>query len=152
MQTMKIDKRINEEVAGLRKLAAYLPAGKARALLNKCGKIERYASKAQAMVDAPTGSLFPSPEALPKYEPTNEDIAARESRNKAIFAALLAGRRISLENAAEFKVSQMHTQIAVIRRKIEDQRLPYTLCAQEKRPDPKRRGYNEYYLIPKDDE
>lgn len=151
MQNLKFEKRIAEELAGLRKLAAYLPDGKARALLNKCDKISGYASKAQAMVDAPTGSLFPRPEAAPKYEPTQEDIAARYNAKKAIFQALMAGRVISLENAAEFKVSQMHTQISCIRRDIEDKRLPWVLCAREKRPDPKRRGYNEYWLVPKED-
>ena len=152
MQNLMIEKRIAEEVAGLKKLVPYLPAGKARALLNKCDKISSYASKAQAMVDAPTGSLFPRPQAGPNYEPTQEDIAARYNAKKAIFQALMAGRVISLENAAEFKVSQMHTQISTIRREIEDKRLPWVLCAREKRPDPKRRGYNEYWLIPKEDE
>lgn len=152
MQKMKIDKRILAEVEGLRKLAALLPPGKGRALQNKCDTITTLARKAQALVDAPVGSLFPQPGQLPRYEATNEDIAARYSARKAIFNALLAGRVISLEDAAEFRVSQMHTQMAGIRREIQDKGLPYVLCAREKRPDPSRRGFNEYYLIPKDDE
>lgn len=152
MQKMRFEKRILEEVDGLRKLAAFLPSGKANALLNKCDRITLLSRKAQALVDAPVGSLFPQPMAQRRYEPTNEDIKARYCARKAIFQALMAGRVISLEDSAEFRVSQMHTQMAGIRREIQDKGLPYVLCAREKRPDPSRRGFNEYYLIPKDNE
>lgn len=36
---LKIEKRIQEELEGIRKLAGLLPSGKANALLNKCSKI-----------------------------------------------------------------------------------------------------------------
>lgn len=152
MQQIKIEKRITEELEGLRKLAAFLPQGKANALLNKCAKIGSYAKKAQAMVDAPTGSLFPTPAQVPAYEPTNEDIAARWNAKKEVFKALMGGRVISLEHSQEFKTAEMHTIMCNIRREIRDKNLPWVLCSREKRPDPKRRGYNEYYLIPKEDE
>lgn len=69
MQQIKIEKRITEELEGLRKLAAFLPQGKANALLNKCAKIGSYAKKAQAMVDAPTGAFSLLP---PRSRPMNQ--------------------------------------------------------------------------------
>lgn len=152
MQQIKIEKRIAEELAGIRKMAAFLPPGKANALLNKCGKIDKYARKAQAMVDAPTGSLFPTPAQVPAYSSTTEDIIARWNAKKEVLKALMAGRAISLENSQEFRTSQMHTIMCKIRREIREKGMPYTLCSREKRPDPKRPGFNEYYLIPKEDE
>lgn len=148
MQQMKIDKRIAEELDGIKKLAAFLPAGKANALLNKCAKIGAYARKGQALIEAPQGSLFPR-EVHAGDINTNEDIAARYVARRAIFEAMKT-RKVSLEDAARFRVSQMHTQISCIRREIEDKGLPWVLCDEEvRRPD--RRGYKRYWLIPKED-
>ena len=146
---LKIEKRIAEELDGIRKMATLLPAGKANALLNKCGKIGNYARKAQAMVDAPVGCLFPR-ETHAGVIDTNEDIAARYNAKKAIFDAMTRGRRVSLENEAEFRTREMHTQICIIRREIREKNLPWILCDEEVRPDPARRGYKRYWLIPKE--
>ena len=148
--TLKLDKRIAEELEGIKKLAAFLPQGKANALLNKCEKIGSYARKGQALIEAPQGSLFPR-EVHAGDITTDADIAARYNARKAIFEAMKKGRRISLENSREFKVSQMHTQIHCIRQEIKDKDLPWVLCDELVRPDPSRRGYKRYWLVPKED-
>ena len=42
---------------------------------------------------------------------TTRSRRALDEAKKAVFAALMAGRRIDLTDAPEFKVSQMHTTI-----------------------------------------
>lgn len=147
---LKIEKRIQEELDGIRKIAELLPPGKRNAVLNKCSAISGYARKAQAMVDAPVGCLFPRETHAGDIN-TNEDIAARYNAKKAIFEAMTRGRKVSLENEAEFRTREMHTQICVIRKEIEAKNLPWILCDEEVRPDPARRGYKRYWLIPKED-
>lgn len=147
MQQIKIEKRISEQVESLRKLAEYLPAGKRNALLNRCAAIASYARKAQAMVDSPVGSLFPATTA--RYDArTQEDMAAQARAKAAVFAALCAGRKVDLTNAAEFHTSQMHTTITRIRRDIERRNLPYTLCDEWVRPEGTR-PFKRYWIIPK---
>ena len=59
---MKVEKRILHELDGIRKLAASLPTkSKQLALINRCQKVALYAKKAQAIIDAPTGTLFREP-------------------------------------------------------------------------------------------
>lgn len=58
---------------------------------------------------------------------TQRQIADRYIAKKAIFEAMLGGRKISLLDSVEFEVSQMHTQISSIRKDIEDKNLPYAL-------------------------
>ena len=82
MQQIKIEKRITEELDGIRKLAALLPPGKANALINKCNKISGYARKAQGMVDAPVGVLFPQPVHAGYDARTQEDMAAQAKCNE----------------------------------------------------------------------
>ncbi len=145
MQQVKIEKRITEELDGLRKLAAFLPAGKAHALLNKCDKITAYARKAQAMVDAPVMPVETPQTAL--YDArTDEDIAAQMRCKKAVFQALLGGRRIDLRNAAEFRVSQMHTTISQIRRDIARKHPDLTLCDEWLRPEGTR-PFKRYWIL-----
>lgn len=148
MNHLKLEKRITAELDGIKKLAAFLPKGKANALLNKCAKIGAYARKGQALIEAPQGSLFPREVHAPEVS-TNEDIAARYVARRAIFEAMKS-RKVSLEDAERFRVSQMHTQIHCIRREIQDKRLPWVLC-DEAVQRPGRRGYKRYWLIPKED-
>ena len=146
MQKIKIDKRIAEELNGLRKLAAFLPSGKANALLNKCNRIGKYASKAQAMVDAPVGNLFAQ---HANYDArTREDIAAQAQYKKAVFLALCSGRKVSLKDAAEFHLSQMHTAIAQIRRDIAKSYPDMTLCDEWVRPEGSR-PFKRYWIVKK---
>ena len=150
MKTLKLEQKIAAELEGIRRLAVLLPPGKCRAILNRCDRIAILSRKGQAVIDAPVGCLFPRETHAGDIQ-TNEDIAARYIAKKAIFEAMTRGRKISLEDSREFKVSEMHTQIHCIRRDIERQDLPWVLCDEEVRPDPKRRGYKRYWLIPKED-
>ena len=79
---MKLEKRISEELDGIKKLAAFLPNGKANALLNKCNKIGSYAKKGQAMIDAPQGALFPQATHANYDGRTQEDLAALENAKR----------------------------------------------------------------------
>lgn len=81
---------------------------------------------------------------------TNDDIAAQMRAKKAIFAALMAGRRVDLTMAAEFHVSQMHTAIAQIRRDISRKHHDLILCDEWLRPDDGRRPYKQYWLVQKE--
>lgn len=61
-RNIKVEKRILHELDGIRKLAASLPTkSKQLALINRCQKVAVYAKKAQAIIDAPTGTLFREP-------------------------------------------------------------------------------------------
>lgn len=82
----------------------------------------------------------------------HDQIAARHDANKRIFEALKAGRHISLENSAEFRVSEMHTQIHCIRARIEKDNLPYILCDRWVNIGALKRRVKEYWLEPKEEE
>lgn len=60
---------------------------------------------------------------------TNKQIADRYIAKRAIFNALMNGRRISFLDSAEFEVSEMHTQMHCIRKDIEEKQLPVELKA-----------------------
>ena len=128
MQQIKIEKRITEELDGIRKLAALLPPGKANALINKCNKISGYARKAQGMADAPVGVLFPRPVHADYDARTQEDMAAQAKCKEAVFQAMKAGRKISIDNSREFKVGEMHNVVCCIRKDIDRKDLPW-ICA-----------------------
>lgn len=150
MKTLKLEKKIAAELEGIRRLAALLPPGKCRALLNKCDRLSIISRKGQALLDTPVGCLFPA-ETHAGDITTNEDVAGRYIAKKAIFEAMMRGRRVSLEDEDEFRTREMHTQIHCIRKEIEAKQLPWILCDEEVRPDPSRRGYKRYWLIPKED-
>lgn len=149
MQKMKIEKRILEEIEGIRKMAALLPSGKANALQNKCNKVASYARKAQAMMDAPQGSLWPQPTNARWDDRRQEDMAAIENAKRAVFQAMTSGRKVSLKDSQEFRTSQMHTTMTKIRRDIENRALPWVLCDQWEQGD--KRRYKKYWLIPKEE-
>lgn len=150
MQQIKIEKRITEELDGIRKLAALLPPGKANALINKCNKISGYARKAQGMVDAPVGVLFPRPVHADYDARTQEDMAAQAKCKEAVFQAMKAGRKISIDNSREFKVGEMHTVVCCIRKDIDRKDLPWIMCDEWVRLAG-RRPFKNYWLIPKDE-
>ena len=58
---------------------------------------------------------------------TQRQIADRYIAKKAIFEAMMNGRKISFLDSAEFEVSEMHTQMHCIRQDIEDKKLPWVL-------------------------
>lgn len=150
MSTNKIQiaKRINEQLADIRKYAELLPNGKRHALINKCGKIAVIAAKAQAIADAPaTGTLWPNARVTAEYDArTQEDIAAQARCKQAVFEAMLAGRVLSLRDGREFRAAEMHTIFCNIRRDIERKDLPYTLCDEWVRPHDSR-PYKRYWLV-----
>lgn len=60
-------------------------------------------------------------------EQTQKQIADRYIAKKAIFEAMMNGRKISLFDSVEFEVSQMHTMMCFIRRDIANKNLPVVL-------------------------
>lgn len=149
MNTLKIEKRISEELAGLRKLAAFLPDGKRNALLNKCAKIGQYASKAQALMDNPVGNLFPEPVHAPFDAQDNVDLARRAEKRGRLLNALLAGRTMSIENADEIGTTAFATLMSQVRAEIERKGLPYILCDTWVKPGGDRARYKKYWLMDK---
>ena len=149
MQQIKIEKRIAEELEGLRKPAAFLPSGKANSLLNKCARIGKYASKAQAMVDAPVGILFPKPHQEKFDARDNEDIASTYSQRKKMWSLLLAGKVISIENADQIKTCAFASRMSEIRSEIRDKNMPYILCDKWEYPGGGKAKYKKYWIIDK---
>lgn len=149
MQQIKIEKRIAEELEGLRKLATFLPRGKANALLNRCNKIGKYATRAQAMVDAPVGSLFPKPHQEKFDARDNEDIASTYSQRKKMWSLLLAGKVISIENADQIKTRAFASRMSEIRSEIRDKNMPYVLCDKWEYPGGGKAKYKKYWIIDK---
>lgn len=146
MNTLKIDKRFEEELAGIRKAAEALPAGKRLTILNKCSKLQTYACKAQKIIES--GRVRHA-----AYDArTQDDMAAQARAKKAVFQAMLDGRRVDLTMAADFQLSQMHTAIHQIRRDIWKKNLPYELCDEWVRPGDGARPYKRYWIIDKPQE
>lgn len=156
MRNMKIEKRISEQVSGLRKLAEFLPAGKARALFNKCAKIESYARKAQTLVDANPGTIFPF-FSKAKRENFNardgQDLANTAAQRAKMWKAMMAGRKISIEDAEEMGHTRAFaSRISEIRSEIRDERKPYILCDEWVYPGDGRSKYKRYWLIKMEDD
>lgn len=62
------------------------------------------------------------------FQQTHMQIVDRYNATKAIFNAMAyEGRHISIENSLEFAVSQMHTTICYIRKRIKEKSLPYVM-------------------------
>ena len=149
MQQIKIEKRITEELEGLRKLAQFLPSGKANALLNKCARIGKYAAKAQAMVDAPVGSLFPAPHRENYDARDNEDIGNTYKQRKRMWSMLLAGKTISIEQADQIGTRAFASRMSEIRSEIRDKKMPYILCDKWEYPGGGRSKYKKYWITEK---
>ena len=58
---------------------------------------------------------------------TQKQIIDRYNAKKAIFDAMMNGRRITMFDSQEFAVSQMHTMICFIRKDIERKKLPWVM-------------------------
>ena len=97
----------------IKSISCDLPQGKRNQISNRCDKIS---STIKKMKDMNT-----------EGHQTQRQIADRYNAKKAIFDAMMNGRRISFLDSAEFEVSEMHTQMHCIRKDIEDKNLPYTL-------------------------
>lgn len=122
----------------LREIAATLPPIQGRRIYNKLDRLTLTEKKAiRAGVD-----IWGEGE-------TPDQIAARYNARKAIFTAMTEGRRITIRDSREFRVSQMHTQICVIRQRIEEKGLPWVMCSQWVDLSPGKRC-KEYWLVPKE--
>ena len=111
--------RIAELTARIKRVAETLPTGQRNTLLNACGYIELHAKK-QAEQGAP----------LPSEESTA--IADRYNANRRILAAMLAGRRVSYQDRAEFGTTEWHSRICEVKqmvaRRPEYQHLAFCSC------------------------
>lgn len=144
MQAINIEKRFEERLAVIRRQAEFLPSGKRNLVLNNCAKLSVYAKKAGKQ-------LATAHRRGPVHQPwdarENQDFSNLSNQKKRIWAALLAGRVLSLENAQEFGTSQMHTHIANIRQEIAAKHLPYTLCDEWCHPGEGRSKFKKYWLV-----
>lgn len=94
--------RITELTARIKRVAETLPAGKRNALLNACNYIELHTRKS-----AEYGAPLPSEE--------SDAIADRYNANRRILAAMLAGRKVSYLDRAEFKTTEWHSRICEVK-------------------------------------
>ena len=110
----KYNETIWKVLAEIKDLSRDLPQGKRNQISNRCDKISSTIKKMKVMNTAET-------------KQTHKQIADRYIAKKAIFDAMMNGRRISFLDSAEFEVSEMHTQMHCIRQDIEDKNLPVVL-------------------------
>ena len=144
MQTINIEKRFEERLAVIRRQAEFLPTGKRNLVLNNCAKLATYARKAGKQLAT---AHHRGPVHQPWDARENQDFSNLDNQKKRIWAALLAGRVLSLENAAEFGTSQMHTHFCDIRQEIAAKHLPYTLCDEWYHPGEGRSRFKKYWLV-----
>lgn len=144
MQAINLEKRFEERLEVIRRQAEFLPAGKRNLVLNNCAKLSTYARKAGKQLAT---AHYRGPVHQPWDAREQEDFANLDNQKKRIWAALLAGRVLSLENAREFGTSQMHTHFCNIRKEIEAKRLPYTLCDEWFNPGNGQSRYKRYWLV-----
>jgi len=140
MNTINIEKRFEERLAVIRRAAEGLPQGKRLLILNNCAKLAKYASVAGKQLQ--TGHYRHA-----AYDArTDVDFANYATQRKKLWAALLAGRTISIEIEDEVGHIEFHTRIHEIRREIQDKNLPYVLCDEWYHPGPGRSKYKRYWL------
>ena len=147
MTPINIERRCKEETDSIRnrvQKSKTMTPGEKNAILNRLSALDQW-SKKVAKQQLTAHYRHASYDAR-----TNDDIAAQMRSKKAVFAALMAGRRVDLTMAAEFQVSQMHTAIAQIRRDISRKHPELILCDEWLRPDDGRRPYKQYWLVQKE--
>ena len=147
MTPINIERRCKEETDSIRnrvQKSKTMTPGEKNAILNRLAALDQW-SKKVAKQQLTAHYRHAAYDAR-----TNDDIAAQMRAKKAVFAALMAGRRVDLTMAAEFQVSQMHTVIAQIRRDIYRKRPDLILCDEWLRPDDGRRPYKQYWLVQKE--
>lgn len=110
----KYNETIWKVLAEIKDLSKDLPQGKRNQISNRCDKISSTIKKMKVMNTSET-------------KQTQRQIADRYIAKKAIFDAMMNGRRISFLDSAEFEVSEMHTQMHCIRKDIEEKNLPVVL-------------------------
>lgn len=146
-------KTIDALRAEIYEIAASLPPSVKNRLINKTDALTQRVRKEAAMIrqDAVAAAADgPIQEDDCRY--TQQQIADRYVARKAIFDALVRGREISLLNAREFKVSEMHTQIHCIREEIRKKDLPWILRDRWIESGTSGKRCKQYWLEPIDDE
>ena len=109
----KYNETIRKVLMEIKSLTSDLPQGKRNQISNRCDKISSTIKKMKIMNT--------------EDHQTQRQIADRYIAKKAIFDAMMNGRRISFLDSAEFEVSEMHTQMHCIRQDIADKNLPVVL-------------------------
>lgn len=147
MTPINIERRCKEETDSIRnrvQKSKTMTPGEKNAILNRLDALDLWSKKVakQQLTAHYRHACYDAR--------TNDDIAAQMRAKKAVFAALMAGRRVDLTMAAEFQVSQMHTTIAQIRRDISNKHPDLILCDEWLRPGDGRRPYKQYWLAQKE--
>ena len=114
-------KRITEQTARIRRVAATLPIWQRHALLNACDGIELHARRQQQRIPE-TDNRTPAQQ--------SEQVAEQYNTAQRIVAALLSGRTLSQRNSAEFKTTAFHSRIADARRILARQYPDRYLCSR----------------------
>ena len=73
-----------------------------------------------------------------------------ESKTQKVLNAMIAGRHISLVDSEEFELSQMHTAICKIRKRILHNSLPYVMRDRWITIDENKVQCKEYWLEEKE--
>lgn len=147
MTPINIERRCKEETDSIRnrvQKSKTMTPGEKNAILNRLAAIDQWSKKIAKQ------QLTPALPPRPYDARTTDDITAQMRAKKAVFAALMAGRRVDLTMAAEFQVSQMHTAIAQIRRDIKRKHPELILCDEWLRPSNGFRPYKQYWLVQKE--
>ena len=148
MQPIRITKRLAEITAPARRRLTkeVLTAGDRNALLNALNKIDLWGSKVQAQLERP---LHYQAHYDAKTEVDYEHFAGQCAR---IWALLIEGRKVSVEDAEMVNTTAFATRMSDIRKKIDRHNLPYILCDAWFEPGDGRSHYKQYWLEDKPQE
>lgn len=146
---MKYDKRIDEAIREIRGAIAKYPAGERLYIENK---LDRISCQTKRAIRRGHWAAEEEAQHATRYEPTSEQIADRYNAKKAVFEAMLGGRKIDFRDGKEFHLSQMHTTIAFIRKDIARKNLPYILCDEVFHFGPKNKAAKKYWIIRKEED
>lgn len=144
---MKYDKRIDEAVRDIRAIIANYPKGDRLVIENK---LDRISSQTKRAIRRGHWRAEEEAQHATGYEPTSQQIADRYDAKKAVFEAMLGGRKIDFRDGREFQLSQMHTTICNIRKDIAKRGLPYILCDEVFHFGPKNKVAKKYWIIRKE--
>lgn len=144
---MQYDPNIQDAVRQIRTVIRDLPSGQRLFIENKLDRISSQSKRAIRR-----GAWKVDQQHTQAYTPTHDQIAKRESAIKAVMQAMIGGRKISFLDGEEFELTQMHTTITKIRRKIEQKNLPYIMCDEVFFVGKNNNPAKKYWLIPKEED
>lgn len=149
MNKNNYDARILQNVKEIRDLVDDLPIWKKHRIINRLQKISSLSRRPYMRGDSRQLSLD-LPEGPEANEQTQLQIGDRYIAKKAIYEAMLGGRKVSLEDSRHFRVSEMHTQIHCIREDIKKKDLPVVLHSRWRETGLLGKRIKEYWLEPKE--